>query len=113
MLHKLKHYKSDGNKGIISVCLIHSPKIVSVLLCMLFNMIIIHGVVPNDFSMGTMVPIPKNKSMGHISDKYRAITLSSSFGKLFDKTDYIKLGSSLPASSMSRSLPDVSLKRSF
>ena len=84
MLHKLKHYKSDGNKGIISDCLIHGPKILPVLLCMLFNMIIIHGVVPNDFSMGTMVPIPKNKSMGHISDKYRAITLSSSFGKLFD-----------------------------
>ena len=32
MLHKLKHYKSDGNKGIISDCLIHGPKILSVLL---------------------------------------------------------------------------------
>jgi hypothetical protein len=84
ILCKLKHYKYDGNKGLISDCLIYGPKRLSVLLCMLFNMMVSHGTVPCDFLLGTMVPIPKDKSLSHMSDKYRAITLSSSVGKLFD-----------------------------
>jgi hypothetical protein len=53
-------------------------------IALLFKSIIIHGVTPSDLLMGTMVPIPKVKGTANVSDKYRAITLSSCIGKLFD-----------------------------
>ena len=80
----LKHYKNDGSKGLVSDCLINGPHRLFVHICILFNMLITHGTVPGDFLVGTMIPIPKSKTVSHISDKYRAITLSSSIGKMFD-----------------------------
>jgi hypothetical protein len=83
-MHRLKHFKNDGNKQLVSDCLIYGTKRLAVLLCMLFNMIIVHGTVPDDFLCGTMIPIPKDTTLSHMSDKYRAITLSSLVGKLLD-----------------------------
>ena len=40
-----------------------------------------HGYAPNGLLLGTMVPIPKLKGTNK-SDNYRAITISSLFGKL-------------------------------
>ena len=43
-----------------------------------------HGAVTDDFSVSTMVHIPKSKYIT-LSSHYRAITLSSIFAKLFDR----------------------------
>ena len=51
----------------------------------LFNIMISHGFAAIDFSLSTLVPIPKNnhKSL-NVSDNYRAIAMSSIFGKVLD-----------------------------
>ena len=52
---------------------------------LLFNSMLAHGCVPNDFLISTLVPIPKNKRKSlNNSDNYRAIALSSILGKLMD-----------------------------
>jgi hypothetical protein len=81
---KLRAGKCDGHDGISSDCIIHGSKKLMLHIAFLFKSIIIHGVTPNDLLMGTMVPIPKVKGTANVSDKYRAITLSSCIGKLFD-----------------------------
>ena len=46
---------------------------------------IVHGYVPNDMLLSTVIPIPKNKRNSlNNSDNYRAIALSSALGKLLD-----------------------------
>ena len=80
----LKHNKSDGNKGEMSEHVIYACDDLSVHLSMLFSSLLVHGAVTDDFSVSTMVPIPKSKCITS-SSNYRAITLSSIFAKLFDR----------------------------
>jgi len=53
-------------------------------LALLFSNLIVHGTATDDLSFSTMIPIPKGKNNNKTSCNYRAITLSSFFGKLFD-----------------------------
>ena len=47
---------------------------------------LVHGVVSADFLVSSIIPIPKGKnSTGVDSNNYRAIALSSIFGKIFDR----------------------------
>ncbi len=51
----------------------------------------VHGVSPDSMINGTMIPIPKGKrKLLCCSDNYRAITLSSIIGKIFDWVLLIK-----------------------
>jgi hypothetical protein len=51
----------------------------------LLNCIFIHGSVPDDFVVGTTIPIPKNKNVNVArSENYRGITPSSVFGRILD-----------------------------
>ena len=44
----------------------------------MFSSMVMHGAVSDDFSVSTMVPIPKYKTAGITSSSnYRAITMSS------------------------------------
>ena len=53
---------------------------------MLFTAMLVHGVIPSDISVSTLIPIPKNKKKSlNDSDNYRAIALGSIIGKLLDK----------------------------
>ena len=46
---------------------------------------LIHGVSPSELLIGTMVPLQKDKRKAHhSSDNYRALTLGSVIGKLYD-----------------------------
>ena len=69
-------------------------------LCLLFNSMLTHSFVPEDFCFGVIIPLLKHKH-GDASklDMYRGITLSSAVSKLFEsvlvkifgddlKTDY-------------------------
>ena len=80
----LKHNKSDGNKGEMSEHVIYACDDLSVHLSMLFSSLLVHGALTDDFSVSTMVPIPKSKCITS-SSNYHAITLSSIFAKLFDR----------------------------
>jgi hypothetical protein len=51
----------------------------------LLNCIFIRGSVPDDFVVGTTIPILKNKNVNVArSENYRGITLSSVFGRILD-----------------------------
>ena len=46
---------------------------------------LMHGIVPNDLLISTLVPIPKGARVDDCnSDNYRAIALSNILGKLLD-----------------------------
>ena len=56
-----------------------------VLLSLLFQCMLSHRIIPEDMGLGTIIPIIKNKRKSYNdSNNYRAITLSSILGKLFD-----------------------------
>ena len=77
--------KSDGEEGLSSDHIINGPRLLYVLLTMVFNSMQIHGVSPESMLVGTMIPIPKDRrQLRCTSDNFRAITLSSIVGKLLD-----------------------------
>lgn len=84
LVKKLKSGKHDGNKGVTSDCLIHGPQRLFVCLSLLFKLMVTHCYIPKHLLVGTMFPLPKVKGLTCVSDKYRAITLSSCVLKLFD-----------------------------
>ncbi len=88
---RLKLGKSDGEEGLSSDHIINGPHLLTVLLTIVLNCMIVHGVSPDSMINGTMIPIPKGKrKLLCRSDNYRAITLSSIIGKIFDLVLLIK-----------------------
>ncbi len=87
----LKQGKTDGEEGHMSDNITHGTDSLYVLLTIVFNAMLIHGVSPDSMILGTMVPIPKNnkKSLCN-SDNYRVIALSSIIGKILDWVILIK-----------------------
>ncbi len=64
---------------------INAPHRLSVLITVVFNAMVIHGISPESMLIGTMIPIQKAKRQVVCkSDKCRAITLSSIFTKVLD-----------------------------
>ena len=65
--------------------IIHAPHKSFVFISLLFNSMLTHGVLPDEMLLGTITPIVKNRHKSvNESSNYRAITLSSILGKLFD-----------------------------
>ena len=60
-VQRLKLGKSDGEEGRNSNHIIHGPKILFVLLALIFNNMLVHGFSPDSMLVGTMVPMPKVK----------------------------------------------------
>ena len=82
-VNEMKSNKKDGTNMLISENIIHGTHKLYVLLSLLFTCMIIHGYCPVGMITGTMIPIPKIKGTVN-SDQFRAITLSSLLGKMFD-----------------------------
>ena len=84
-IQSLKMGKSGGEEGMSSDHIIRGPKILYVLLTLVINSMLVHGLSPDSMLVGTMVPIPKDRrQLVCASDNFRAITLSSIVGKLLD-----------------------------
>lgn len=97
----LKSGKSDGYEGLCSDNLIHAPHSLFVILTLIFNAMIVHGVSPDSMILGTMIPIPKNRKQSLMdSNNYRAITLSSIIGKVFDWVVLLKESDNLCSSDL-------------
>ena len=79
--------KSDGLDGLSSDYFKHGTDLLFVyfILSCLFNCILIHGFIPNSLCVSTLLHIPINQ-LTSLSDSnnYRAIALSSLFGKIMD-----------------------------
>ncbi len=75
-INHLKYGKSDGKECLWSNHLIHGTHNLYVMLTLLFNMMLVHGICSKLMLLGTMVPIPKNKKKSLCdSDNYRALHL--------------------------------------
>ena len=84
-LARMKKGKAPGVDGIETEHLLYAHPIVTVLLCLLFNIMLKHGTVPRVFSDGIIVPVLKDRNGDHTDmNNYRAITLSSCISKLFE-----------------------------
>lgn len=84
-INKLKSGKSDSIDELLSDNLKNGTHLLSMYISHLLNCMLVHGVAPDDFSLSTIVPIPKNKRINKCdSNNYRAIAISSLLGKILD-----------------------------
>jgi len=76
-IRRLKRGKAAGHDELTVEHLVHAHPILVVLLSLLFNIIILHGIVPLDFGKGIIiVPLIKNMDGDKTScDNYRALLL--------------------------------------
>ena len=80
---KLKQNKACGIDNVINEYLKNCPEQVYTLIVKLFNIVLISGIVPNDWCIGMIKPLYKKKGSMDDPDNYRGITLLSCVGKLF------------------------------
>ena len=97
----LKRGKAAGLDGIEAEHLVYAHPIAQYLLLLLFNSILFHGYVPQEFGSGIIIPIVKDKSGDTTSSaNYRGITLSSNIAKLFEMCILDMYGSYLLSSDL-------------
>ena len=78
--------KSDGVDDLYSDNLKNTSHHFIECIMYLFNSIMSHGCIPESFLFAIVLPLPKNSRLDlKNSNNYRAISLSSVFGKVFDK----------------------------
>ena len=82
---KLKDGKATGPDGISSEAFKYACPCLSVHLCMLFNLILKHGYLPEHFMQSIFVPLLKNKC-GDLTDikNYKSIAISNALPKVFE-----------------------------
>ena len=98
-LRQMSKCKAPGIDNVEVEHLLYAHPIVIVLLCILFNVMLKHGTVPNIFSSGVIVPVIKDKHGDNTDmNNYRGITLSPSVSKLFEKCLLVKFGELLVVS---------------
>ena len=81
----MKKGKAAGVDGISVEHITLAHPILVVQLTLLFNIIYIHSIVPDDFGKGLVIPLLKNVDGNQfVSENYRGITLSPVISKLFE-----------------------------
>ena len=83
-ISKLKLGKKEEN-GLFSNHFIYGSNRLLVVISLLFNSMLIHGIAPDDLLLGTMIPLIKNsRGSKQSSDNYRSLTIGTSLSKLLD-----------------------------
>ena len=82
-INKLTNNKACGYDRIINECIKCSANAMSSLYKTSCNLVLKTGIVPEDWVVGIIKPIYKNKGSRLDTDNYRGITLLSCMGKLF------------------------------
>ena len=80
-----KRGKAARPDGIQTEAFVYGCHRFKVYLCIMFNLFLLHGYVPDAFCQSTIIPVVKYKS-GDLSDvnNYRAINLSNSVSKILE-----------------------------
>ena len=84
IIGSMKNDKNDVEYNWRSDAIKHGSCELSSYLTLLFKALLIHGHMPQIFSLCTLVPIPKGNKSKFCSDNYRLIGISSIILKLFD-----------------------------
>jgi len=81
----MKKFKAPGADGIETEHLDYAHPLLAVQLCVMFNVMLQHSVVPATFHTGIIIPVVKDKR-GDLTDitNYRAVTLSPCISKLYE-----------------------------
>ena len=83
-ISKLKLGKKEEN-GLFSNHFIYGSDKLIVMITLLFNSMLVHGIAPDDLLLGTMIPLIKNsRASKQCSDNYRALTIGTGMSKLLD-----------------------------
>ena len=84
-LSRLKKGKASGIDNISAEHLLYAHPCLVVSLKILFNLMLAHGFVPDDFGSGLLIPILKDSNAdAACCDNYRGITLSCVISKVFE-----------------------------
>lgn len=86
ILTAVKNLKNNKSAGIDNVINEHLKVTIDHMLPIyikLFNLILDSGLIPSNWTLGSILPIYKNKGSKNEPQNYRPITLLSCFGKLF------------------------------
>lgn len=87
LIESLKLTSSSGIDGINSKVLKNTKNIVSIILCHLFQQSLSTGVLPQDWKVGKIIPVPK-KGSSLSCKNYRPISLTSVCSKLMEHVVY-------------------------
>ena len=91
-MHKLRGNKCPGPDNILNEFLKYSPKYILELYTDIFNVILKCGVVPQQWCIGYIRPLCKNKGDPNDPNNYRGITITSGLGRLFTTLINSRLG---------------------
>ena len=95
-VNKLLIKKAAGIDGITSEHILYSHPCLIVHLKLLFHMMLLHGYVPNNFGLGIVVPILKDKNGDQTPiDNYRPVTLSPTISKILESVLLMNYGNYL------------------
>ena len=82
---RMKAHKRDGSSEFSSDYIANAGNDCYIHIACLFTAFVIHGVVPDNFRLSPIVPIPKVRNVNTSdSANFRGIALSSIYGKLLD-----------------------------
>merc|ERR1712121_375112 len=80
----LKNDKKEEN-GLNSNHLKHASDRLVVIITLLFNSMLSHGMAPDELLLGTMIPLIKDGRLSkQCSDNYRALTIGTGLSKLLE-----------------------------
>ena len=84
-LMSLEFGKASGSDGLSKESIFYSHPVIFIHLKLLFNMICLHGFVPDGFGVGIIIPVTKDR-LGDVcaTSNYRPITLSCVLSKVFE-----------------------------
>ena len=103
----LKYKKADGDHGLMSDHIIYSHPRFREFIGKMVTAIIVHGHMPRDLLLGTIVSIPKDNRASLItSSNYRGITLCSALSKLIDVIIILRYSDILLTSDMQYAFKD-------
>ena len=81
----MKYGKAAGCDGLTLEHITYGHPSIILHLCKLFNLMMVHGYVPDQFGRGIVIPLVKDKT-GNVADasNYRGITVSPVISKIFE-----------------------------
>ena len=82
-IKNLKNNKSTGLDDILNEYLKNSTAELTQIYCKIFNIVLYTGIIPENWTIGIIQPVNKNKGDTMEPDNFRGITLISCLGKTF------------------------------